>query len=185
MADFFDRLDDDHRAFIAAQPIFFVATSPPEGRINLSPKGQDALRVVDAHTVAWVDMTGSGNETSAHLAADGRMTMMWCSFDRKPLILRAYGRGRVLPLDDHGLDVDLPSITGARQVIACDVESVQTSCGYAVPVMDLVEERHTLQKWAANRGPDGLVAYREDNNRRSIDGLASPEPAEHVTADVG
>ncbi len=176
MASFFERLGDDHRDFIAAQPMFFVATAPPDGRVNPSPKGNDTVRVVDASTIAYVDLTGSGNETAAHVQADGRLTMMWCSFGRKPLILRAYGRGRVLPTGSHGLDVDLPMPAGARQVIVCDVEWVQTSCGYAVPVMDLVEERRTLVAWADRRGPDGLAAYRADRNRESIDGLPIPAP---------
>lgn len=174
MAEFFDQLDDEHRAFIEAQPVFFVATAAAGARINLSPKGMDTLRVVDASTVAYLDLTGSGNETAAHVAAAGRMTLMLCAFDQPPQILRLYGRGRVLPVDDHGLDTTFPAIAGARQVVACDVESVQTSCGYAVPVMELVGERRTLARWAAAKDDGELDEYRRERNATSIDGLPSP-----------
>lgn len=179
MAEFFDALTEEHAAFVAEQPMFFVATAPPEGRINLSPKGMDSLRVVDERTVAYVDVTGSGNETAAHVAADGRLTLMLCSFGRRPLILRIYGRGRVLAIDDALAafpGADLPTtLPGARQVLVCDVESVQTSCGYAVPVMELVEERQTLKKWAAAKDDEELAAYRARKNATSIDGLAVPD----------
>lgn len=176
MAEFFDHVQDGHRTFIERQPVFFVASGTSEGRVNLSPKGMDTLRVVDQHTIAYVDLTGSGNETAAHLAVDGRLTMMWCSFDRAPLILRAYGRGRVVPVDDHGLGIALPDVLGARQVVVCDVDSVQTSCGYAVPVMDLRAERQTLTKWYEANGKDAVEAVWDDN-RESIDGVAIPAPA--------
>lgn len=174
MADFFDALTAEHREFIAAQSVFFVATAPADGgRVNLSPKGMDTLRIVDEHTVAYLDLTGSGNETAAHIADDGRMTLMLCSFDRTPLIMRLYGTGRVLGLEEaaRDLDAEFPELPGARQVIVCDIASVQTSCGYAVPVMDLVDERRTLTGWAASKGEDELAAYREQRNRESIDGL--------------
>jgi predicted pyridoxine 5'-phosphate oxidase superfamily flavin-nucleotide-binding protein len=174
VADFFEALTAEHREFIERQPVFFVATAPADGgRVNLSPKGMDTLRVVDERTVAYLDLTGSGNETAAHIADDGRVTLMLCSFDRTPLILRLYGTGRVLSVEEAAreLDASFPDLPGARQVIVCDVDSVQTSCGYAVPVMDLVDERRTLTGWAASKGADELAAYRDEKNRESIDGL--------------
>lgn len=170
-------IDDDVRTVIEAQPMFFVATAPPEGRINCSPKGMDTFRVLDANTVAYLDYTGSGNETAAHLLADGRVTVMFCRFDRTPDIIRLYGRGRVVAVDSDEWD-DLARLwdvgPGARQAIVVDVESVQSSCGYAVPVMELVEERTTLRRWAAKRGTEGLREYRARKNRTSIDGLPAP-----------
>ncbi|MCB9732223.1 MAG: pyridoxamine 5'-phosphate oxidase family protein [Deltaproteobacteria bacterium] len=173
MAQFFDALSDDHRAFIAEQHLFFVATACADGRVNLSPKGMDTLRVLDDRTVAYLDLTGSGNETAAHLAADGRITMMLTSFGKKPLILRLYGRGDVVRPGDaawEALAGHFTLLTGTRQIIRVAIDSVQTSCGYAVPRYELVAERQTLVDWADRKGPDGLIAYRRDKNRRSIDG---------------
>ncbi len=178
MASFTDRIDDELAAVLTAQPVFFVATAPPEGRINCSPKGMDTLRVLDDRRVAYLDLTGSGNETAAHLLADGRVTLMVCRFDRTADIVRVYGRGRVVAresaewdeLVDHWDEV----LPGARQLIVVDVDSVQSSCGYAVPVMALVEERQTLRRWAERRGEDGLREYRAERNAVSIDGLPVP-----------
>lgn len=178
MASFTDRVDDELAAVLTAQPVFFVATAPPEGRINCSPKGMDTLRVLDDRRVAYLDLTGSGNETAAHLLADGRVTLMVCRFDRTADIVRVYGRGRVVARDsaewdelvDHWDEV----LPGARQLIVVDVDSVQSSCGYAVPVMALVEERQTLRRWAERRGEDGLREYRAERNAVSIDGLPVP-----------
>lgn len=175
----FDRISDDIAAFIAEQPLFFVATAPlsGEGHVNLSPKGLDTLRVVDATTVAYLDLTGSGNETSAHLAENGRVTIMLCSFGARALILRLYGRGRtVLPADPGfaGLRARFGDFPGVRQVIVVDVERVQTSCGYAVPRMENPKQRDTLVRWAEKKGDEGIVAYQERNNVRSIDGLPAP-----------
>ncbi len=174
MADFFDKLDDKHIEFIRQQPMFFVATAAAGARINLSPKGMDTFRVLDPSTCAYLDLTGSGNESAAHIKHDGRMTIMFNSFGQLPLILRLYGHGRV---GEHGGPLwqehasKFPDLPGARQLIFLDVESVQTSCGYAVPKMDLVEERQMLKTWAERKSPDELEAYRRDNNSRSIDGL--------------
>lgn len=178
MADFHDAISDELRAVIEAQPVFFVATAPPgDGRISCSPKGMDTLRVLDATTIAYLDHTGSGNETAAHLLHDGRITVMLCRFDRTADIIRLYGRGRVVPLgsDEFGSLADHFEVApGARQVIVVDVESVQTSCGYAVPVMELVEERTTLTRWAERKGEEGLREYRATRNATSIDGLSTP-----------
>lgn len=182
MADWTDRIDDDLRAVIEAQHVFFVATATADSRINLSPKGMDTLRVLDDTTVAYLDYTGSGNETATHVVHDGRLTMMLCRFDRKPDIIRLYGRGRLVPRGGeewaelaHHWEVG----PGARQLIVLDVEDVQTSCGYAVPVMEFVEDRQSLIKYAQNKGEDGMREYRAKKNTASIDGLPSP-PSEVV-----
>ena len=147
----FDRISDDLAAFIVAQPLFFVATAPLEGgHVNLSPKGLDTLRVIDPTTVAYLDLTGSGNETSAHMAENGRLTIMLCSFDSKAMILRLYGRGRtVLPThaEFSALRPHFADLPGERQIIVLDVERVQTSCGYAVPLFDYRGDRETLQRY--------------------------------------
>ncbi len=177
MADFYECLDDRLQAFIERQPVFFIATAPADGRINLSPKGLDTLRVLDHRTVAYLDLTGSGNETAAHLAADGRATLMFCNFHRKPMIMRLYGHGRIVR---HGSDEwealigRFELLPGARQLIVIDIASAMTSCGYAVPLMELVAERPTLRKWTEHQGEAGLRDYREQYNRHSIDGLPAP-----------
>lgn len=177
MSDWTDHIDDDLRAVIEAQHVFFVATATADSRINLSPKGLDTLRVIDETTVAYLDYTGSGNETATHIAHDGRLTMMLCRFDRKPDIIRLYGTGTVVPRGSAAWDELSPRWDvgpGARQLILLDVESVQTSCGYAVPVMEFVEDRQSLTRYAENKGEDGMREYRAKKNTASIDGLASP-----------
>jgi hypothetical protein len=174
MARFYPQLDDSHRAFIAAQHVFFTATAAAAGRINLSPKGMDSLRVLDPKRVAYLDLTGSGNETAAHLRHDGRITLMFCSFDAAPLILRLYGRGRAVRRQDAAwaeLRRHFPELPGERQLIVLDVDAVQTSCGYAVPLFDYRGERDTLARWAEKKGAAGLVDYWRDKNTVSIDGL--------------
>ena len=177
MSDLFETMTPQHRAFIERQSVFFVATAAPGSRINLSPKGLDSLRVLDERTLVYLDLTGSGNETAAHLKADGRLTMMFCAFEGPPLILRLYGRGRVLPRGGGEYDGVLKTRfggeehIGARQMIQLDVKSVQTSCGYAVPNLVFRAERPGLDAWADNKGPEGLVAYRANNNHLSLDGL--------------
>ena len=176
MADFYDTLDERLQAFIAEQAIFFVATAPRHGRINLSPKGMDTLRCLSPRRVAYLDLTGSGNETAAHLREDARLTLMWCSFAAKPLILRIYGQGRVArPSDDQWdeLAVHFQILPGTRQIIHLEVESVQTSCGYAVPRYDLRQERNTLTRWAEKKGPEGIAEYQRQRNATSIDGLTT------------
>ena len=176
--EFFAALNDDHRAFIAKQPVFFVATAAPDARINLSPKGMDAFRVLDDATVAYLDLAGSGNETNAHLLADGRITIMFCAFDRPALIMRLYGRGEaVLPQDTRfaALAAAFPAMPGVRQVFRIAVDSIQTSCGWGVPEMALVRERQTLVKYQAQRTPEELLAIMGRRNR-SIDGLPVEVP---------
>jgi hypothetical protein len=159
---------------MAAQKIFFTATGTADSRLNLSPKGMDCLRVLSDNRVAYLDLTGSGNETAAHLKYDGRMTLMWCSFDTDPLILRLYGRGRTVRRQDAewaALRHHFASLPGERQLIVLDIESVQTSCGYAVPMYAYRGERDTLARWAEKKGPIGLLDYWRDKNQVSIDGL--------------
>jgi hypothetical protein len=173
MADFFDSLQPAHETMIAAQPVFFVATACAEGRINLSPKGYDAFRVLGPGRVAYLDLGGSGNETNAHLLADGRITLMFCNFQQPALILRIYGRGQpVLPWE-RGWD-DLAAhftlLPGTRQIFDVAVDSVQTSCGYGVPQMSLERERPTLLKLHSRADPQEW-AYKHRTRRASIDGL--------------
>ena len=174
MARFYPQLEPKHRDFIAAQKIFFTASGTPTSRINLSPKGMDSLRVLSPSRVAYLDLTGSGNETAAHLKHDGRLTLMWTSFDADPLILRAYGRGRAVRRQDAEwaeLRPQFPTLPGERQLIVLDIESVQTSCGYAVPMYTYVGERETLTRWAEKKGAVGLLEYWREKNQVSIDGL--------------
>jgi hypothetical protein len=176
MARVHDSITPDLRAFIEAQRVFFVASAPlaADGHVNLSPKGLDSLRVLGDDRVAYLDLTGSGNETSAHLAENGRITIMVCAFEGPPRILRLFGTGRVmLPGDDgwDGLAAEFPEHVGTRQIIDVAVERVQTSCGFGVPRMEFVGERDQLPRWAAAKGEDGLIGYRREKNARSIDGL--------------
>ena len=176
MARFYPALDAKHRDFIAAQKLFFTATGTASSRLNLSPKGMDSLRVLSDKRVAYLDLTGSGNETAAHLKHDGRMTLMWCSFDADPLILRLYGHGHAVRRQDAAwaeLHSHFASLPGERQLIVLDIESVQTSCGYAVPMYSYKGERNTLARWAEKKGPVGLLDYWREKNQVSIDGLAT------------
>jgi Pyridoxamine 5'-phosphate oxidase len=174
MAKFYSELTDDLQQFIAEQHIFFTASAPNSGRINLSPKGIDTFRCLDSHTVAYLDLTGSGNETSAHLIENGRLTIMFCSFTAQPLILRLYGQGSVIrptTADWTELYNLFAPIAGLRQIIKLEIESVQTSCGFGVPEYDYAGERDTLIKWAESKGETGLLDYWQDKNLVSIDGL--------------
>jgi len=174
MAEFFDHITEKHGEFVKAQPVFFTATAAEGARINLSPKGMDCFRVLSPTLCGYLDVTGSGNETSTHLKHDGRITLMFNSFTRNPLIYRIYGKGRIARKGSQefanliGHFVDLP---GARQIVLIDVESTQTSCGYAVPEMELKAERPTLKRWAEKRGEEGIVEYQSTRNAVSIDGL--------------
>jgi hypothetical protein len=175
LAKQFPRLEPAHRAFIARQHVFFTATAAATGRINLSPKGLDSLRVLADDRVAYLDLTGSGSEASAHLLADGRMTIMFCAFAGPPLILRLYGRGTAHRHDSPAYRELLPQFgaepLGARQIVVLDVDLVQTSCGFGVPLYDYEGERPSLARWAENKGAEGLEAYRREKNALSIDGL--------------
>ena len=175
----FDAIDDKRRLFIAKQPVFFVATAAPEARINLSPKGMDSFRVLGPNRVAYLDWGGSGNETNAHLLADGRVTVMFCAFDQPALIVRLYGHGRpVLPQDtDWGdLAAYFTIEPGVRQIFDIAVGSVQTSCGYAVPHMIFDRERQTLRKHYARSTPERDLA-KWTTRTRSIDGLPTRPPS--------
>lgn len=175
MAKFFTELSASLRDFIGRQKIYFVATAPAAGRVNLSPKGMDSFRVLTAHRFGYLDATGSGNETAAHLRENGRLTIMFCAFTEAPLILRLYARGRsVQPHDAEWTQLRPlfgPPLPGERQLIVGEIESVQTSCGYAVPFFDYQGERGQLIAWAEKKGPEGLAAYHAEKNQRSIDGL--------------
>lgn len=179
MGKMLEAITEEVATFIAAQPLFFVATAPlaEEGHINLSPKGMNCFRVLGPHSVAYLDLTGSGNETSAHLHENGRITFMFCAFDGPPNILRLYGQGvTVLPgtPDWEALSPLFPTYAGIRQIIVADINRVQTSCGFAVPRMDYVEDRDTLVRWAEKKGDEALIEYRREKNTRSIDGLPTP-----------
>jgi hypothetical protein len=177
MGKLFTAIEPVHREFIERQHIFFNASAASEGRVNVSPRDVASLLVLDSNTVVYLDLTGSGNETAAHLLADGRLTLMFCAFEGAPLILRLYGRGRVLPrrtreyaslLHSHYNDNEPP---GARQIVHLTVESVQTSCGMNVPFYDYVSERDQLIRWAQVKGEATLEDYRQQKNTRSIDGF--------------
>jgi hypothetical protein len=176
--EFFKQLTDDHIDFIGKQPIFFVATSAPEARINLSPKGMDSFRVFDPACVGYLDMGGSGNETHAHLAADGRITIMFCAFAQPALILRLYGRGRAILPQDSEWDrwvAPFDPLPGVRQIFVIDLDSIQTSCGWGVPIMTLERARTTLSKVHASGDPEERLAKLKDRTR-SIDGLPIRAP---------
>lgn len=174
MAKFYDRITPELQTFIEAQHIFFVATAPNQGRVNLSPKGMDALRVINEAEIAYLDLTGSGSETAAHLLENGRITVMLCSFTEKPLILRLYGQGEPIRPRDESWQKYLslfPAIAGTRQIVRVKVESVQTSCGFAVPFYEFSGDRPTLKEWAEKKGEEGIYEYWQAKNQSSIDGM--------------
>ena len=174
MSKFYTEITPELKEFIAEQQMFFTATAAATGRINLSPKGIDTFRYLDERTVAYLDLTGSGNETAALLKADGRMTIMFCSFAGKPWILRLYGHGEVVQLDsERGRELHplFGSVPGERHIIELHVESAQTSCGMAVPLYEYQEQRDLLIDWAAKRGPEAMKEYRRQKNVTSIDRL--------------
>ena len=178
MAEFFPALTSEHRAFVARQPVFFVATAAAGARINLSPKGMDTFRVLNDATVAYLDVAGSGNETNAHLLADGRITIMFCAFDNPALIFRIYGRGRaVLPQDAEWgvLATHFTLLPGTRQIFVVAVEQVQTSCGWGVPYMAFERERDTLNKYHASTD-DATRFGKYAVRTHSIDGLPVRSP---------
>lgn len=174
MAKFYSDLHPSLQNFITEQKVFFTATTPRKGRINLSPKGIDTFRCIDNKTVAYLDLTGSGNETAAHLQEDSRMTIMFCSFSENPLILRLYGQGKVIRSRDKEWQEFSPLfhiLPGKRQIIVLEVESAQTSCGFGVPIYEFKEERPTLIEWANKKGEQGIREYWQAKNLKSIDGL--------------
>jgi pyridoxamine 5'-phosphate oxidase-like protein len=180
MGKVLDALDEKLTGVVLRQPVFFVATAPAgrDGHVNVSPKGTSGtFAVLDPRTVAYLDLTGSGVETIAHLRDNGRITLMFCTFEGPPLIVRLHGRGEVVvPTDDRFPDLlaafpEQADAPGIRSVVRVDVERVSTSCGYSVPLMEYQGDRPQLRQWAERRGPDGVEAYRGEKNAESIDGL--------------
>ncbi len=179
MAKLYDCITEELQQFITQQQIFFVATAPlsPDGHVNLSPKGFDCFRVLSPNRVAYLDLTGSGNETSAHLQENGRITFMFCAFAGEPLILRLYGQGQtLLPSAPEWEEVSalFPTLPGTRQIITATINRVQTSCGFGVPLYELVGDRDHLLNWAKKKGKVGILAYQQQKNSVSIDGLSTP-----------
>ncbi len=174
MAQRFGAISDTLKTFILEQKIYFVGTAAAQGRVNISPKGMDSFRVLDANRILWLNVTGSGNETAAHLQEDPRMTIMFCAFEGKPMILRLYGEARTIYPEDEPWEMLAaqfePLLPGARQIIDMKVDLVQTSCGMGVPFMDYSGEREALNDWAKKKGDAGIQAYWEEKNQQSIDG---------------
>ena len=169
-----DSITPELKGFIEKQKIFFVGTAADSGNVNVAPNGTDSFRVIDKNKIVWLNLTGSGNETAAHLLKNRRMTIMFCAFEGKPLILRLYGTAKIY----HKRDTDyhkyielFPKNIGARQIIEMHVELVQTSCGFAVPFMEFKEERTTLNDWASKQGEDKIKTYWKNKNTTSIDGF--------------
>lgn len=172
---FHEKISDSLKTFIEKQKMFFTASAPNFGRVNLSPKGVDTFRYIDEKTVAYLDLTGSGNETAAHIQENGRLTIMFCSFDEKPLILRLYGKGEVVKINGQRwseLEKHFVHYFGERQIIVLHVEAVQTSCGFGVPLYELREERGKLIDWLdEQKDEEKLKDYWRKKNLQSIDGL--------------
>ena len=176
MGRFFHTIDDKLKTFIEHQKMFFVSTAPlsADGHINLSPKGMDSFRVLSPTRVAYMDIVGSGNETSAHTLENGRITFMFCAFQGPPNILRLYGKGfTVLPGDDQWPDLahHFTMHLATRQIIVADIHKVQTSCGFSVPLYHYLGERDHADKWAESKGAEGLEKYKMEKNQASMDGL--------------
>ena len=172
--ELFDQLTEDHIDFIKDQKVFFVATGVAEGTINLSPKGLDSLRVVENNRILWMNLTGSGNETAAHVQENPRMTLMMNAFEGKALILRIYGKAKVIhQLDEEWKEfVDLfPYSEGSRQIFDLSIDLVQTSCGWAVPEYEFKKERDILDKSNKVAGEKGIRKYWKSSNTKSLDGL--------------
>jgi hypothetical protein len=175
MPKFFPALDDRLSELIRAQRLFFTGTAAADGRVNVSPKGLDTFRILSPARVGYLDATGSGNETAAHLLAHGRITFLFCTFEGPPLIIRIYGQGR--SVQRHHPEWELlrahfgPTLAGERQLIIAEIQSVQTSCGFGVPLYEFKENRTQLSDWAERKSADDLRAYRAEKNTVSIDGL--------------
>lgn len=169
----YSALTEEHINFIEQQKMFFVATAAPEGKINLSPKGMDSFRVIGPNQVIWLNMTGSGNETAAHVAIDSRMTIMFNAYEGKPLILRLFGDAVAVHHNDdkwsHFVSY-FPPNSGARQIFDVQIDLVQTSCGFGVPLYDYQGERELLDKWADKKSESDLNEYWETKNSVSLDG---------------
>jgi hypothetical protein len=173
MAKLYTEIPQKLQQFIENQKIFFVATATADSRINLSPKGMDSLRVLGPNRVVWLNVTGSGNETAAHVEENPRMTLMFTAFEDAPMILRLYSTAKAIHKDDAEWQLLFPLFTplpGARQIFDLNVELVQTSCGMAVPLYDYVGEREQLNTWATKKGEEGVKGYWKETNRTSLDG---------------
>ena len=173
MGQRYQEITDKNKAFIEKQKIFFVGTAAQDGRVNISPKGMDSLRILGKNQVVWLNMTGSGNETAAHVQENNRMTLMFAAFEGNPLILRIYGQAECIHKGDSEWEkfAELfPAIPGARQIFNLHVDLVQASCGTSVPLYHYVEDRDQLAKWAAKKGDDGIRRYWKDKNQISLDG---------------
>ncbi|NNK78084.1 MAG: pyridoxamine 5'-phosphate oxidase family protein [Litoreibacter sp.] len=184
MAKHYPEISDAHREFVEAQHIFFSGSAAPEGRVNVSPKGMDSLRILGPNRVLWLNLTGSGNETAAHLTEDPRMTLMWCSFSKRPLILRMYGTAHAVHRTDarwEELYALFPSSVGARQIFDMTVDLVQTSCGYAVPFMEFAGERDTLTHWNEDKGAEGIEKFWAEKNAETLDG----KPTDILALSIG
>ncbi|MGJ8759033.1 pyridoxamine 5'-phosphate oxidase family protein [Polaribacter sp. HaHaR_3_91] len=176
MSKFYTKITSRLQKFIEVQKIFFVATAPNNGRINLSPKGMDSFRVINENRVLWLNVTGSGNETAAHLLENDRITIMFCAFEGAPNILRLYGKGKEIKEGDaswNDLITLFPETPGTRQIFDISIASAQTSCGMSIPFYDYKGERNELNDWATEQGKEGIKKYWEDKNQTSIDGLPS------------
>jgi len=176
MGKTYDGITEELRGFIEEQRMFFVASAPLDGggHVNVSPKGLDAFRVLGDKRVAYLDLTGSGNETSAHVEENGRITLMFCAFEASPKILRLYGRGRTVLVGADGWDQlasHFEMRPGVRQIIVVDVERVQTSCGFGVPLYEFQGHRDMLPAWAEKKGSEGIERYQREKNVASIDGM--------------
>lgn len=170
----YSEISDKLKQFIEAQKIFFVATATENSRVNISPKGMDSLRVLDKNRVIWLNVTGSGNETAAHIQEKTRMTLMFTAFEGSPMILRLYGNANVIHKNDsewNELYSLFDSMPGARQIFDLTVDLVQTSCGMSVPFYDYVRERDQLNEWASKKGAEGIKDYWEQKNQISLDGV--------------
>jgi len=179
MSQQFPEITDRLRSFIESQHVFFVGTAAREGKGNVSRKGLDSLRVVGPNRIVWLNGTGSTNETAAHVLDSPRMTLMFCSFEKKPLILKIYGTARVMHRDDAEWDDMLalfPPMPGSRNVFDMTVEMAMTSCGFGVPLMEFQAERPTLTDWATKKGEPALITYQEEKNQISLDGFPTGLP---------
>jgi hypothetical protein len=173
MAKRFSEISEQHQLFIKEQKIFFVGTAAEDGRVNISPKGMDTLRILEENKLVWLNLTGSGNETAAHLLENGRMTMMFCSFSGKPLILRLYGHAKAYHPGDEEWQQYITlfsDIAGARQFIEMNVDLVQSFCGMAVPNYEYLGDRDELKLWAEKKGEEGVRQYWQEKNQLSLDG---------------
>lgn len=174
MAQRFGQLTEQHIQFINEQKIFFVGTATADSRVNISPKGLDSLRVLSSSRVLWLNLTGSGNETAAHVQQMPRMTLMFCAFEGEPLILRLYGAARVVHRRDpqwDELNSHFPRLPGARQIFDLAVDLVQTSCGFGVPLYTYTGQRQLLLDWAIKKGEEGVQRYWQEKNQSSLDGV--------------